>query len=202
MCELGASNRAIVHVCAAGVRCENRWPPLPLSLELGDSPPPKSKRDTGLPMPRKLGPEKTPIITHRITISLLPNPGRCPTITYMRFIAPLLVLVALTAAPLPLRADQEAAPTSVGLSNFSTFTVGTATAIVILPRNTKRAGLIIQNNGSSSVVVKPGSTPSSATDGIVLVAGQIWQPLPPPVDALYGKSASSTDTIVMIENIK
>lgn len=115
-----------------------------------------------------------------------------------------IALFALMTAPLlfSAHADQNPIPTNVGLYNFSTFTVSTSTAIPILVRNVYRASLIVQNNGSTSVVIKPGSGPANATDGIVLIAGQIWQPLPPPVDALYGISASSTDKIIMIENSK
>lgn len=108
---------------------------------------------------------------------------------------------SLVAAP-HAYADQNPAPTSVGLSNYSTFTVGTSTAYQILPRNTNRAGLIVQNNGAVSIVIKPGSVPANATDGIVLIAGAIWEPSPPPVDALFGWSASSTAKVIMIENIK
>lgn len=117
----------------------------------------------------------------------------------------LLSLVLLTAPIFLLhnaRADSNPAPTNVGLYNFSTFTVSTSTASNILPRNPYRAGLVIQNNGGVSVVVKPGSVPANATDGIVLTAGQILQINPPPVDALYGQSASATAKIVMIENSK
>lgn len=116
----------------------------------------------------------------------------------------LLVIAAFFAQSLlhSARADQNSAPTNVGLYNFSTFTVGVATAIPILPKNSFRAGLIIQNNGSVSVVVKPGSVPANPTDGIVLTAGQWIQITPPPVDAFYGQAASTTAKIVMIENVK
>lgn len=115
---------------------------------------------------------------------------------------PIVYFLLLFASVTPGSADQNPAPVNVGLANFSTFTVGTATSVPILPRNSYRAGLIIQNNGGVSVVIKPGSSPGNSTDGIVLTAGQIWAPNPPPVDALYGQSASSTAKIVMIENAK
>lgn len=99
-------------------------------------------------------------------------------------------------------ADQNPTPTNVGLYNYSTFTVATNTAIPLLPRNKNRAGLIMQNNGATSIVIKPGSVPANATDGIVMIAGAVLQINPPPVDAIYGISASSTDKIVMIENVK
>lgn len=120
------------------------------------------------------------------------------------FLAVIVAFAASCALSLlhSARADQNPIPTNVGLYNFSTFTVGTATSTPILARNVYRAGLIIQNNGGVSVVVKPGSAPANATDGIVLVAGQILQINPPPTDALYGQSASSTAKIVMIENAK
>lgn len=116
----------------------------------------------------------------------------------MKFILTLVtLLIAITAF-----ADQNPTPTNVGLYNYSTFTVTTSTATPILGRNVNRALLYIQNNGTTSVVIKPGSAPANATDGIVLIAGAQWFPFPPLVDALYGISASSTDKIVMIEGIK
>lgn len=117
----------------------------------------------------------------------------------------LFAILLLLTAPFLLHvasADSNPAPTNVGLYNFSTFTVGTTTAIPILPKNIYRAGLVIQNNGGVSVVIKPGSVPGNTTDGIVLTAGQIIQITPTPVDALYGQSASATAKIVMIENSK
>lgn len=120
----------------------------------------------------------------------------------MRQITLLFTLLSLIFCLQIAHADSNPAPTNVGLYNFSTFTVTTTTANNILPRNTSRAGLIIQNNGGVSVVVKPGSVPANATDGIVLIAGQVLQLNPPPVDALYGQSASATAKIIMIENSK
>lgn len=117
----------------------------------------------------------------------------------------LLVALCLLAAPFLLHiasADQNPAPVNVGLYNYSTFTVGTSTNIVILPKNIYRAGLVIQNQGAVSVVIKPGSVPANATDGIVLTTGEKFQFNVPPVDALYGQSASSTAKIVMIEYAK
>jgi hypothetical protein len=118
-----------------------------------------------------------------------------------------LALAAMVTMTAPFlltssRADQNPAPTNVGLYNYSTFTVGTSTTIPILPRNLARAGIILQNNGASSVVIKAGSTPANATDGIVLIAGAIFQPNIPFTDAIYGKSASATDLITMHEFVK
>lgn len=124
---------------------------------------------------------------------------------YMRtFLLSCLLLTAPLASFLlqNASADSNPAPVNVGLYNFSTFTVGTGTNYNILPKNLYRAGLIIQNNGGVSVVIKPGSVPANTTDGIVLTAGQLLQINPPPTDALYGVSASSTAKIVMIENSK
>lgn len=123
----------------------------------------------------------------------------------MRILKWFSLLALFTTAPFLLHlasADQNPVPVNVGLYNFSTFTVGTATSSIILPRNPYRAGLFLQNQGSVSVVVKPGSVPANATDGIVLTTGALIQLNPPPVDALYGQSASSTAKIVMIEYAK
>lgn len=113
----------------------------------------------------------------------------------------LFLAVLLLTAPIA-EADYNPTPTSVGLYNYSTFSVSTGNTAVILPRNPYRAGLIIQNGGSVSVVIKPGSVPANSTDGIVLTAGTLIQLNPPPIDALYGQSASSTAKIMMIENAK
>jgi hypothetical protein len=125
----------------------------------------------------------------------------------MRHLLVWLSLAIATTAPalscLNLaKADQNPAPANVGLYNYSTFTVSTSTASNILPRNVYRAGLIVQNNGGVSVVIKPGSVPANATDGIVIPAGTVMQFNPPFVDAIFGQSASSTAKIVMIENSK
>lgn len=114
----------------------------------------------------------------------------------MRYLFALLLLPALAFA------SSNWTDENVGLYNFSTFTVTTSTSVPILPRNTKRALLVFQNNGSSSVVIKPGSVPANATDGIVITAGTIYSPVPPMVDAFYAISASSTDKVVMIEGIQ
>ena len=119
----------------------------------------------------------------------------------MRFLIALVSLILTAPFLHNASADQNPAPTSVGLYNYSTITLGTG-ANIMLARDVYRAGLIIQNNGAVSVVIKPGSLPLNATDGIVLTAGTILQMNPPPVDALYGEAASATAKIIMIENIK
>jgi hypothetical protein len=109
-----------------------------------------------------------------------------------------LVLALFTQAAY---ADQNPAPASVGLWNYSVFTAGTG-GFLMLPRNANRASLTIQNNGSVSVVIKPGSAPANATDGIVITAGSTFSPAPTWVDAIYGESASATAKVIMIEGVK
>jgi len=99
-------------------------------------------------------------------------------------------------------ADFNPAPTSVGLYNFSTVSVSNLAASTIAARNLYRAGLIIQNNGGVSVVIKPGSAPQNATDGIVLTAGTMIQLVPPPVDSIWGLSSGANAKVVLIENVK
>ena len=120
---------------------------------------------------------------------------------YMRFIAPLLAFALLAVTR--TYADQNAAPTSVGLSNYSTVSLTTSTTQAIVPRNTKRASVIISNTGATNAaVVKLGSTPASATDGFIVPANSTLQLLPPPVDAIYAKAAASTTTLSITEGIK
>lgn len=118
-------------------------------------------------------------------------------------IAILVAFVAPTASFLlqSARADTNPAPVSVGLGTYTSATVGT-TAGLVVSRNSNRAGLVIQNNGTAAVCLKPGSAPSSVTDGIVLSAGQIWAPVPTPVDALYGISGTAGQKVIVIENVK
>ena len=100
-------------------------------------------------------------------------------------------------------ADQNPAPTNVGLYSVSTISMSVSTVPGTLARNTARAGLIIQNNGSVSVVIKPGSASANITDGIVLTAGAILQMNPPPVDILYVQSTTAgAAKVILIENVK
>lgn len=80
----------------------------------------------------------------------------------------------------------------------SVVSVGTSSA-KFLDQNINRVYLLLQNNGSSSVSIKLGSD-ISGSEGIVLVAsGGSVEFGVGPTDSLYMKSASGTDSVVIIE---
>lgn len=74
----------------------------------------------------------------------------------------------------------------------------TGTSAVAVAANQNRKYLLIQNNGSASVYLKPAVV-HSGTEGIVLIAGGVWEPLSVPVDAIYAKSASGSQALVIQE---
>lgn len=67
-----------------------------------------------------------------------------------------------------------------------------------LAANPTRNYLLLQNKGSASVYVKFGSA-HSGTEGIELAAGQSYEPIKAPADAIYMKSASGTQTVLTAE---
>ena len=113
------------------------------------------------------------------------------------------IFLTMTIGSLVTHADQNYGPTNVGLSNFSTVSLTTSTTQAIVPKNLYRAGIIISNTGATNaMVVKIGSTPASETDGFVVPANTTIQLNPPPVNAIYAKSTTSTTTISITEEIK
>ena len=116
-----------------------------------------------------------------------------------------LLLLGLALVSAIAFADPNTAPLNVGLYRYSLSTVNntSSSTLAFISRNLNRAGLIIQNNGTVSIVVKPGSPIVSPVDGVVLTAGTIWQPNPPPVDAFFiGSTTSTSASVLAIENIK
>ncbi len=67
-----------------------------------------------------------------------------------------------------------------------------------MDENLLRKYLLIQNNGTTNVIVKLAST-QSGSEGVVIVPGGNWEPSKAPTSALYMKSASSTDSVLIIE---
>ncbi len=129
-------------------------------------------------------------------------PSSVPVPVALALVGATLVAVA---HPQPASADFNPTPTSVGLYNFSTFTATTSSgSVVALPRDAYRAGLIIQNNGTVSVVVKPQGAGiiASNTDGVTLAASTFIQINPCPVDGFYVKAPAGTAPVIFIENIK
>lgn len=74
----------------------------------------------------------------------------------------------------------------------------TVTSTLRLAANKNRKYLIIINNGSQTVYVKMGSA-HTTTEGIPIVAGGNWEPIQTPIDSVYLKSASGTQSVSINE---
>lgn len=74
----------------------------------------------------------------------------------------------------------------------------TVTSAKYLDSNPKRNYLLIQNNGSASVIIKFGSA-HSGSEGIVIAAGGNYEPIKPMRESLYIKSSTGTQAVVVLE---
>jgi hypothetical protein len=112
----------------------------------------------------------------------------------------IFVLALTLLATISALANENPAPTNVGVYNFSTYSPTTA-SVQIIARNPNRAYLLIQNQGNASVIVKPDAF-QSASEGIILAPQSSYEPHPALVDSFYAKSNSGTQTLLMIEGVK
>ena len=76
----------------------------------------------------------------------------------------------------------------------------TVTSTKFLNANSKRAYLLIQNNGTQNVIVKFGSA-QSATEGVIIPAMGNYEPYKVPTDSVYLLSASGTQSVQIVEGI-
>lgn len=73
------------------------------------------------------------------------------------------------------------------------------TSTLVLAANSFRQYLMIQNNGATNVIVKFGSA-QTGTEGLVIPAnGGSYEMNKPATDAVYLRSASSTDSVRVVE---
>lgn len=79
-----------------------------------------------------------------------------------------------------------------------TTVTATVTSTLGVAENKYRRYLILQNVGSYTVYVKFGSA-HSGTEGVWLVPGGVYEPIKPPIGAIYFKSASSTSDVNVID---
>lgn len=79
-------------------------------------------------------------------------------------------------------------------------TSATITSTQILPDNPIRKYLIIENLGSTTIIAKFGSI-QSGSEGIQIPAGGNYEPYSAPTESLWIKSASSTDSMMVLEGI-
>lgn len=104
----------------------------------------------------------------------------------MRIFLP--ILLALFMA-MPAWADK------CSITTQTEFSATTASAVA-LAQDGARACLVIMNKGSTSVYIKFDSA-HSGTEGILLVANGSWEAANVPINSVYIKSASSTDTVTI-----
>jgi len=81
------------------------------------------------------------------------------------------------------------------------FQTVTTTSTQYLALNISRAHLIVQNNGSTNVLLKFGSA-HSASEGLVIIPGGNYEPNIPPTAAIFLKSASGSNSVVIIEGVQ
>jgi hypothetical protein len=74
----------------------------------------------------------------------------------------------------------------------------TTTSAQALAANQSRKYLLIQNKGTDSILVKFGSA-HSASEGILISAGGYYEPFVAPIDAVFLKASSGTQTTVVVE---
>lgn len=86
---------------------------------------------------------------------------------------------------------------SVTISALTTASV-TTTSTQIVAARPKRTYLLIQNNGTDSVIVK-FKTAQSASEGVVIQAGGNYEPYKGVYDAVFMKSASGTQSVTVVE---
>ena len=90
------------------------------------------------------------------------------------------------------------AASSVNAALFTLYTTSVSTSVQVLPANSSRRALIIQNNGSSSIYVKVGSTIAS-TEGLVVAAGGNYEPVIPPTGSIWMKASTGTQSVTTYE---
>lgn len=86
---------------------------------------------------------------------------------------------------------------AVTLDSQSVVTV-TGTSTQFLAANSAREYLLIQNNGTTNVIVKFGSA-QTASEGVIIVAGGNYEPIKGIYDSVWMKSVSSTDSVTIVE---
>ena len=126
----------------------------------------------------------------------------------------ILSLVAVAFANFAHAYPGNPIPENVGVTNYASYAFtgfapisnwASVPATQIVPRNTNRNLLVMQNTGTTNnIIVKPASTMHSSTDGFVIVPGAYFTPVPTMVDSFYGASqgASLPSTLTVIEGVK
>lgn len=75
----------------------------------------------------------------------------------------------------------------------------TTTSTLVLAANSYRQYLLIQNNGATDIIVKFTSVQSSTEGFVIPAGGGSYEMNKPATDAIYLRSASSTDSVRILE---
>lgn len=95
---------------------------------------------------------------------------------------------------------------TAGATNLNNTRLSLTTASVttssgqVLVANPARKYLLIQNNGSASIYIKFDTT-IAGTEGIVIPAGGSYEPIIAPMQAIYMKAVSGTNSVTIYEGI-
>lgn len=76
----------------------------------------------------------------------------------------------------------------------------TGTSTLVLAANLNRNYLLVQNKGSADVILKLGSV-QSGSEGIIIPASGNYEPIRVPIDSLYLKSSTSTQSVFIYEGV-
>ena len=74
----------------------------------------------------------------------------------------------------------------------------TGTSTLALPANSDRVYLLIQNQGTDSIIVNVGAA-QVGSNGILIPAGGNWEALRAPLDAIYLKAVTGSQAVEILE---
>ena len=117
------------------------------------------------------------------------------SITFLKTIA---IFLALFAASENVQALPYERSTDIKIQTNATVTT---TSTKLVNANWARNYILIQNLGTTNVLVKFGSA-HSGTEGITIFPSGNYEPFLVPVGDIYMRSSTSTDDVVIIEGEK
>lgn len=75
----------------------------------------------------------------------------------------------------------------------------TVTSSQFMAANSLRSYLIIQNTGTSNILVKFQSASVNTADGLLIPAGGAYEPIDAPTQAVFIRSVTGTNSAVIIQ---
>lgn len=86
---------------------------------------------------------------------------------------------------------------SVASSGLTTITVATS-SIQLVAADQQRNYILIQNTGATNLIIKM-VTAQTGSEGIIIPPGGSYEPIKAYRDAIFGKSASGSNSVTIIE---